>query len=58
MSEYDIWRTATQVLAIVAITVGVIQRTQYMFLDVLFEVCLFHVPAITSLIIYSKQSQS
>ncbi|MCK5669994.1 hypothetical protein KAI10_01300 [Candidatus Bathyarchaeota archaeon] len=58
MSEYDIWRTATQVLAIVAITVGVIQRTQYMFLDVLFEVCIFHVPAITSLIIYSKQSQS
>ena len=58
MGEYDIWRTATQVLAVVAITVGVIQRTQYMFLDVLFEVCIFHVPAITSLIIYSKQSQS
>ena len=58
MSEYDIWKTATQVLAVVAITVGVIQRTQYMFLDVLFEVCIFHIPAITSLIIYSKQSQS
>lgn len=58
MSEYDTWRTATQVLAVVAIAVGTIQRTQYMFLDVLFEVCIFHVPAITSLIIYSKQSQS
>ena len=58
MGEYDIWRTATQVLAVVAIAVGIIQRTQYMFLDVLFEVCIFHVPAITSLIIYSKQSQS
>lgn len=58
MGEYDIWRTATQVLAIVAISVGIIQRTQYRFLDVLFEVCVFHVSAITSLIIYSKQSQS
>jgi len=58
LGEYDIWKTATQVLAVVAITVGVIQRTQYMFLDVLFEVCIFHIPAITSLIIYSKQSQS
>jgi hypothetical protein len=58
LGEYDIWKTATQVLAVVAITVGVIQRTQYMFLDVLFEVCIFHVPAITSLLIYSRQSQS
>ena len=58
MGEYDIWKTSTQVLAVVAIAVGIIQRTQYMFLDVLFEVCIFHVPAITSLIIYSKQSQS
>ena len=58
MSEYDIWRTATQVLVVVAVVVGILQRTQYRFLDVLFEVCVFHVPAITSLVIYSKQSQS
>ncbi len=58
MNEYDLWKTTTQVLAVTAVIVGIIQRTQYRFLDVLFEVCVFHVPAITSLIIYSKQSKS
>ncbi|MFA9437295.1 MAG: hypothetical protein ACEROO_09295 [Candidatus Bathyarchaeota archaeon] len=58
MSEQDFWRTATKVLAVTASLVGIIQRTQYRFLDVLFEVCVFHVPTIVSIIIYSKHSQS
>lgn len=58
MSEQDIWRTATKVLALTAALVGMIQRTQYRFLDVIFEVFVFHVPTIVSLIIYSKYSKS
>ena len=58
MSEQDIWRTATKVLAVTATIVGMIQRTQYRFLDVLFEFFIFHVPTIISIIIYSKHSQS
>jgi hypothetical protein len=58
MSEQDIWRIATKVLAFTAVIVGMIQRTQYRFLDVLFEVFVFHVPTIVSLIIYSKYTKS
>jgi hypothetical protein len=58
MSEHDAWRTTTKVLAVTSVIVGIIQRTQYRFLDVLFEIFIFHVPTILSIIIYSKHPQS
>jgi len=58
MSEQDIWRTTTKVLAVIAVVVGIVQRTQYRFLDVIFEFFIFHVPTLLSIIIYSKTPQS
>jgi hypothetical protein len=46
------------VLMAISLVIGLIQRTGYMFLDPKFEVCLFHVPTILSLIIYSKLPES
>jgi uncharacterized membrane protein len=46
------------VLMAISLVVGLIQRTGYMFLDPKFEVCVFHVPTILSLIIYSRQPES
>jgi uncharacterized membrane protein len=42
------------VMMAISLVIGLIQRTGYMFLDPKFEVCVFHVPTILSLIIYSR----
>ena len=46
------------VLMAISLVIGLIQRTGYMFLDPKFEVCIFHLPTILSLIIYSKLPES
>ncbi len=57
MSEHEFWKTSTTILVIISLIIGLVQRTQYQFLDVLFEVCVFHIPTIMSLVIYSKVPQ-
>jgi hypothetical protein len=52
--EIESWRTTVMVLTAISLIVGIIQRTYYMFLDPKFEVCVFHIPTILSLIIYSR----
>jgi hypothetical protein len=42
----------------ISLVIGIIQRTSYMFLDPKFEVCIFHVPTILSIIIYSRLPES
>ena len=58
MSEHAMWKTSTSVLVLLSIVIGLVQRTQYQFLDPLFEICVFHIPAVMSLVIYSKTPQS
>ena len=53
-SEKRSWRTTAIVMTLISIIIGVIQRTNYMFLDPKFEICVFHVPTVISLIIYSS----
>jgi len=50
--ELESWRKACTVLVVVSLILGLIQRTSYRFLDQTFEVSIFHVTTIISLIIY------
>ena len=52
--EKKSWRMTVMVMMAISLVIGLIQRTGYMFLDPKFEVCVFHVPTILSLIIYSR----
>ena len=56
--EKKSWRTTVMVLIAISLVIGLIQRTDYMFLDPKFEVCIFHLPTILSLLIYSKLPES
>jgi len=46
------WKTTALILTILSVTIFLIQRSKYMFLDPAFEVCIFHVPAIISVGMY------
>jgi hypothetical protein len=56
--EKESWKTTVIVLTAISIIVGLIQRTRYMFLDPKFELCVFHIPTVLSLIIYSRLPES
>ena len=56
--EKESWRTTAIVLTAISLVVGLIQRTGYMFLDPKFELCIFHIPTVLSLIIYSRLPES
>jgi len=58
LSEREVWRTTAYLLLAVSLVIGVIQRTQYQFLDELFEVFIFHIPTVLAFVIYSKAPQS
>jgi len=50
--EHESWRKTCIVLILVSIIIGIIQRSRYQFLDPKFEVSVFHLPTIISLVIY------
>lgn len=52
--EKQSWRITSIALTLVSLFIGLLQRTRYMFLDPKFEVCIFHIPTVISLIIYSR----
>lgn len=56
--EKKSWRTTVTVLIAISLVIGIIQRTGFMFLDPKFEVCIFHLPTIVSIIIYSRLPES
>ena len=41
-------------MTLTSLLIGFIQRTSYMFLDPKFEICVFHVPTLIALIVYSR----
>jgi hypothetical protein len=50
--ELESWRKTCIILVVVSLILGLIQHTSYRFLDPTFEVSIFHVTTILSLIIY------
>ncbi len=50
--DVETWKIAAIILGIISIAMFLIQRSNYMFLDVFFELCIFHVPAIIAVGVY------
>ncbi len=48
------WRVATYVMVALSIGIFLIQRTSYAMFDLVFEVCIFHIPALVCAIIYLR----
>jgi hypothetical protein len=46
------WKTTAILLGIVSIMMFAIQRSNYMFLDPIFELCIFHLPTIIAIGVY------
>ncbi len=50
--DLDSWKLTAIILGIISIAMFVVQRSSWMFLDVTFEVCIFHVPALIAVGVY------
>ncbi|MBN2335303.1 hypothetical protein JXL21_07050 [Candidatus Bathyarchaeota archaeon] len=54
LGEKESWRLTVIVLVVISLIIGLIQRTGLQFLDPKFELAVFHIPTIFSMIIYSQ----
>ena len=54
LSEADSWRLTALVMLAVSATVFIVQRFVTTFLDPLFELCVFHLPTVISIVIYLR----
>jgi len=52
VSELESWKITAIILGFIAIGIFAVQRSRYMFLDPIFELCIFHIPAMMSVGIY------
>jgi hypothetical protein len=52
VSELESWKITVIILVFIAIGIFAVQRSSYMFLDPVFELCIFHIPAMMSVGIY------
>ena len=48
------WRATTYVMVALSLGVFLIQRTSYAMFDLIFEVCIFHIPALACAMIYLR----
>ena len=48
------WRATTYLMVALSLGVFLIQRTSYAMFDLVFEACIFHVPALACAIIYMR----
>ncbi|OGD52574.1 hypothetical protein A3K81_05250 [Candidatus Bathyarchaeota archaeon RBG_13_60_20] len=55
--ELESWRKTCILLVVTSIIIGLVQRSSYQFLDTRFEVSIFHIPTIVSLVIYYSLSK-
>jgi uncharacterized membrane protein len=46
--EKESWRLTTLLLVVLSLIVFLIQRTSWAVFDTVFEVCIFHIPAVFS----------
>ncbi len=50
--DIESWKLTAIILGVISIAMFIVQRSSYMFLDVVFEICIFHVPAILAVGVY------
>jgi hypothetical protein len=50
--ELGSWRTTAIILVTISLTILIIQRTTWAFLDPVFEICIFHIPAVLAVGVY------
>ena len=48
------WRATTYVMVALSFGIFLIQRTSYATFDLVFEVCIFHIPAFVCTVIYLR----
>lgn len=48
------WRATAYVLVLLSAVVFIVQRTSWAMFDIVFEFCIFHIPALFSAAIYMK----
>jgi uncharacterized membrane protein len=48
------WRTTTIVLALLSVGVFLLQRTSWAMFDIVFELCIFHIPSLVCAAIYLR----
>lgn len=48
------WRATTYVMVALSLGIFLIQRTSYALFDLIFEVCIFHIPALVCAMIYIR----
>lgn len=54
--DKESWHMTVYVMLIVSISVFLIQRTVWRFLDNIFELCIFHLPTLLAILIYIRQT--
>ncbi|OGD61324.1 hypothetical protein A3K78_01410 [Candidatus Bathyarchaeota archaeon RBG_13_52_12] len=52
ISELESWKITAIILGIIAIVIFTVQRSSYMFLDPVFELCIFYIPTMMSVVVY------
>ena len=48
------WRRATYIMLALSVMVFLIQRTRWVMFDLVFELCIFHIPAVFCAIIFYR----
>ncbi len=51
-TDLESWKITAIILSIISIAMFAVQRSSYMFLDIVFEICIFHVPALIAVGVY------
>ncbi len=54
MDDHDSWMIASLTLLSISSAVFLIQRLYFTFLDPIFEVCIFHLPTLISVLIFLR----
>lgn len=49
-----VWRATAYVLVLLSALVFLVQRTSWAMFDIVFEFCIFHIPALFSAAVYMK----
>ena len=48
------WRKTTMVLTLISVGVFLLQRTSWAMFDVIFELCIFHIPSLVCAVVYLR----
>ena len=57
-SDVNSWRKTTYALVAISLLIFLVQRTSWAIFDTIFEVCIFHIPALASSILYARMLAS